>query len=118
MNRRGQLPSLDERAETEERRIFRLRRTLLAFGMALTIIVPFVFAKQINDNYIANLDSRIDNLTKQISEDRPSLLSKVNSFLQNLKSANNASSIQNESWPQRFAITFGTTGRRSKGSHW
>ena len=94
--RRGQLPSLDERAEAEERRIARLRRTLWAFAMVLPIIVSFVFAKQLNDNYIANLESKIASLTTQISTDRPRLISKVKSILQNLTPSNKRTFFQNE----------------------
>ena len=84
--RRGDLPSLDERAKTEERRISRFRYALWAFAVVLIVVVPFVTLKKINDDYISTLERRIDYFTAQKNEERSRLSSKVNSILQDLTS--------------------------------
>ena len=84
--RRGQLPSLDERAHTEKRRIYRRQYVLGAIAIMLILTAASITAKVADDNYTKNLENRISSLTAQANEIRSSLLPKVNSVLREVKS--------------------------------
>ena len=83
--RRGRLPSLDERAKLEERRISRLRNLLWAFAMVLFITVPTILIKQVNDVTAENAELRIENLTTEIRENRRPLAFHANRISDYLK---------------------------------
>ncbi len=85
-DRRGQLPTISDRAHTEERRIAYIRYAILALVVALPLVAAIITVKQVYDSNISSLEERVSTQTKKVNTIISALTGELDSLQQALPS--------------------------------